>query len=290
MTVLLKTYYPIPRFPPISLSGAACALGCSHCDGHYLGGMLPAATPESLVERCRALAHEGAVGVLLSGGSDKDGSILNLALMTDAIRTVRRETDLILNVHPGLIDAATAQNLTVDFASLDIPSDDVIRRVLGLDATTADYIAAYRNLRGASIDVVPHVTVYTGDEARLLRDIAADGAAPRVIVVIVFSPTRGTLMADEPAPGPDAVARVINEIKATFPQTEIALGCMRPRSRALRDAIEVAALDAGVARMELPSQRTLHYATALGYAIAQFDACCALPEAFEAGAARVIAG
>jgi uncharacterized radical SAM superfamily protein len=286
VTVLLKTYYPIPRFPPISLSGAACELQCSHCDGHYLGGMLPATTPEALVERCRVLAQDGAIGVLLSGGSDENGKILNLASMTGAIRTVKRETNLILNVHPGLIDATTAQNLTVDFASLDIPSDDVIRRVLGLDATTADYITAYRNLRAADIDVVPHVTVYTGDEARLLREIAADDA-PRVIVVIVFSPTRGTLMADEPAPGPEVVARVVTEVKATFPDTEIALGCMRPRSRALRDAIEVAALDAGVSRMELPSQRTLRYATARGYAIAQFDACCALPEAYETTATRI---
>lgn len=282
----LKTYYPIPRFPPISLSGAACELHCAHCDGHYLGGMHPAATPESLVERCRALAQNSAVGVLLSGGSGKDGTILNLASMTDAIRTVKRETDLILNVHPGLIDAATAQNLTVDFASLDIPSDDVIRRVQRLEATTADYIAAYRNLRDAGIDVVPHITVYDGDEAKLLSAIAADGAAPRVITVIVFSPTRGTPMADEPAPDAETVARVIREIKAMFPQTEISLGCMRPRSRALRDAIEVAALDAGVSRMELPSQQTLRYAAERGYEIAKFDACCALPEAFEAWAAR----
>lgn len=282
----LKAYYPIPRFPPISLSGAACELHCAHCDGHYLGGMQPAATPESLVERCRALAQNGAIGVLLSGGSGKDGAILNLASMTDAIRTVKHETNLILNVHPGLINTATAQKLTVDFASLDIPSDDVIRRVQGLDATTADYIAAYRNLRNAGIDVVPHVTVYNGDEARLLQEISTDGDAPRVIVVIVFSPTRGTPMEGEPAPDAETVARVIREIKAMFPQTEVALGCMRPRSRALRDAIEVGALDAGVSRMELPSQRTLRYATEQGYEVVKFDACCALPEAFEVRAAR----
>lgn len=287
--MLLKTYYPIPRFPPISLSGPACELHCKHCDSRYLGGMLPATTPESLLERCRALAENGAVGALLSGGSDRRGGILNLAAMTDAIRAVKRETNLILNAHPGLIDAATARNLAVDFASLDIPSDDVIRRVMGLDATTADYIAAYYNLRDAGIEVTPHVTVYTGDEARLLRDIAQEGDAPRVIVIIVFAPTRGTPMADAPAPGPEAVARVIGEVRTMFPRAELSLGCMRPRSRALRDAIEAAALDAGVARMELPSQRTLRYAAARGYEIVKFDACCALPEAFEARAVHVSA-
>ncbi len=277
----LKAYYPLPKFQPISLSGAACKLHCNHCDATYLGGMLPATMPEALVERCRALRQNGAIGELLSGGSDTDGALLNLTAMTDAIRQARQETGLIFNVHPGLIDATTASALTVDFASLDIPSDDVIRRVLGLDATTADYIAAYHTLRAAGIDVVPHVTVYNGDEAGLLQSIAAGDDLPHTIVVIVFSPTRGTPMADLPAPGPEAVASVVAEVKALFPQADIALGCMRPRTRAHREAIELAALRAGVARMELPSQKTLRYARDAGYEIVSFDACCALPRVYE---------
>lgn len=284
----LKTYYPMPKFPPVSLSGAVCNLHCAHCDATYLGGMLPADTPDALLQRCRALRQNGALGALLSGGSDTTGALLNLAAMTDAIRQARHETDLIFNLHPGLIDAATAQKLAgvVDFASLDIPSDDVIRRVLGLDATTADYIAAYHTLRAAGIDVVPHVTVYNGDEAGLLRPIAAAGDAPHTIVVIVFSPTRGTPLADAPAPGPEAVANVVAEVKALFPEAEIALGCMRPRTRVLREAIELAALRVGVARMELPSQKTLRYARDAGYEIASFDACCALPTDLEPVAVR----
>jgi len=286
--VQLKTYYPLPKFPPISLSGAACALHCAHCDATYLGGMLSATTPEALVNRCRALRQNGAIGALLSGGSDADGALLNLASMTDAIRQAKQETRLIFNLHPGLIDAATAQQLAgaVDFASLDIPSDDVLRRVLGLDATTADYIAAYHTLRAAGIDVVPHVTVYQGDEAELLRPIAAAGDTPHTIVIIVFSPTRGTPLADAPAPGPEAAANVIAEVKVLFPAAEISLGCMRPRARALREAIELAALQAGVARMELPSQKTLRYARDAGYEIIVLDACCALPEVYESTGVR----
>ncbi len=281
----LKTYYPIPRFPPLSLSGATCNLRCRHCDATYLGGMLPAETPDALLAQCRALRQQGAVGVLLSGGSDRDGSLLNLAALTDAIRQAKQETGLIFNVHPGLIDADTAHRLAVDFASLDIPSDDVIRRVHGLDATTDDYIAAYHTLRAAGIPVVPHVTVYRGDEARLLRPLAA-GDAPSVIVVIVFSPTRATPLAEAAAPEPDAVAEVVARIRAQFPAAEIALGCMRPRARALRAAIEIAALQAGVTRMAVPAQATLRHAEDAGYAIAAFDACCALPAARESAAIR----
>ena len=286
----LKAYYPLPKFPPISLSGAACALHCAHCDATYLGGMLPADTPEALVERCHVLRQNGANGALLSGGSDTDGALLNLAAMTDAIRQAKQETGLLFNLHPGLIDTATAQQLAgaVDFASLDIPSDDVIRRVLGLSAPTADYIAAYRTLRVAGIDVVPHVTVYNGDEAGLLRPIAAAEDTPHTIVVIVFSPTRGTPMADVPAPGPEGVANVVAGVKALFPSAEISLGCMRPRSRALREAIELAALRAGVARMELPSQKTLRYAREAGYEVISFDACCALPAICEHSTIRPV--
>lgn len=284
----LKTYYPMPKFPPLSLSGAMCKLHCAHCDATYLGGMLPADTPEALVARCRALRQNGALGALLSGGSDTDGTLLNLAAMTGAIRQAKQETGLIFNLHPGLIDAATAQQLAgaVDFASLDIPSDDVIQHVLGLDATTADYIAAYRTLRAAGIDVVPHVTVYEGDEAGLLQPIAAGDDLPHTVVIIVFSPTRGTPLADAPAPGPEAVVNVIAGVEALFPAAEISLGCMRPRTRPLREAIELAALRAGVARMELPSQKTLRYARDAGYEIATFDACCALPTTYEHTAVR----
>jgi hypothetical protein len=43
----------------------------------------------------------------------------------------------------------------------------------------------------------------------------------------------------------------------------------------------MAALDAGVSRMELPSRQLLAAAQARGYRIERFDACCALPRALE---------
>ena len=35
----LRFYYPKPRFPSVSITGASCALRCKHCGGHYLAGM-----------------------------------------------------------------------------------------------------------------------------------------------------------------------------------------------------------------------------------------------------------
>lgn len=285
---LLKSYYPLPKFPPISLSGAECRLNCRHCNRAYLKGMLPAESSEALIERCRALEAEGAIGVLLSGGSDRDGGILNLPMRLDAIRQVKAKTNLILNIHPGLVDDATAQRLTVDFASLEIPDTGKIRDVSGLDATTADYVATYRRLRAAGVNVVPHIAVYDGQEAGLLDDLIPQPgeAAPETIVVIVFSPTRGTPMADVPPPAPETVRHVVQEIGEMFPETELALGCMRPRSRDVRHAIELAALDAGVSRIALPSRQILATARDRGYTVTAFDGCCALPVAFEDRARR----
>jgi uncharacterized radical SAM superfamily protein len=282
LTVLLKTYTPHPRFPAISLSGARCEMQCRHCNAAYLGGMLAAETPTALVEVCHRLQAEGAVGALLSGGSDRHGHILNLMDMLDAIRQVKAETDLVLNLHPGLVDADTARALAVDIVSLEIPSVAVIRDVFGFHGSTAEYWETYRHLVDAGLTVVPHVAVYTGKEARLLHPLAASGIpAPEVIVIIVFSPTRDTAMAEVPPPSPEAVGGVIAHIKAQFPESELSLGCMRPRDKGLRTEIELAALEAGVTRMEIPSRETLRRAEAQGYEIRLFDACCALPSRFE---------
>jgi uncharacterized radical SAM superfamily protein len=204
--------------------------------------------------------------------------------MLDTIHRIKAETGLILNVHPGLVDAATAealapQNDGVDFASLEIPSEATIRDVFGLDATREDYLATYRRLRDAGVNVVPHVAVYDGTEDRLLAGLESE--APEVIVVIVFSPTADTPMAEASPPTPKMVSDVIGRIGARFPASEIALGCMRPRDRTLRDALELAALEAGVLRMELPSRKTQAIAQSRGYTLQRFDACCALPAALE---------
>lgn len=282
----LKTYHPIPKFPPISISGTQCQLSCQHCNREYLRGMVPAMTPETLLQTCRDLRDKGAIGVLVSGGSTRDGGILNMREMREALRQAKAETGLILNIHPGLMDEATVQALSgaIDFVSLEIPSTETIRDVFGLDATTEDYVDINRRMKAAGMNVMPHITVFDGTEGRLLRPLTSS-AHPEVIVVITFTPTRGTPMAESAAPTPEMVKGVISRVKEMFPETELSLGCMRPRRRELRVALELAALDAGVARMELPSQQTLDVARERGYTIERFDACCALPTALEAVAA-----
>lgn len=275
--MLLKTYYPSPSFPPISISGDKCLLKCRHCNGVYLKNMIPAETPMSLVKACRKLNENNGVGFLLSGGYDKNGKLLNLERMLPAIKKIKKETKLIINIHTGFMDKDIADNLDVDSASLEIPSNNTIKNVFRLDKTTDDYVETYYNLKNAGIDVTPHVCVYSGDEHKLLEGIEK----PSVIVVIVFTPTKNTPMQNEKNPGPKMVGNVIRNIKKMFPETEISLGCMRPRKTIIREEIEIEAFDSGVSRIEIPSKKTISYAKEKGYEIKKFDACCALPERFE---------
>ncbi len=275
--MLLKTYYPSPSFPPVSISGDKCVLKCKHCNGVYLNHMLPAETPGSLIKTCRKLNEKNCVGFLLSGGYDKKGKLLNLERMLSAIKKIKKETKLIINIHPGLLNKKTAEQLCVDFVSLEIPSNDVIKNVFGLNKKTDDYVETYYNLKSAGIDVAPHVCVYSGDEHKLLENIEK----PSSIVVIVFTSTKGTPMQNESTPEAKKVGNVIKNIKKMFPETEISLGCMRPRNRVIRNRIEIEALKSGVSRMEIPSKKTLNYAEEHNYEIKRFDACCALPEKFE---------
>ncbi|MDF1514780.1 MAG: hypothetical protein P1S60_13305, partial [Anaerolineae bacterium] len=269
---------PVPRFPAISISGTQCDLHCKHCNASYLGGMLAATTPEQLLKLSHNLVQKGAVGMLLSGGSDSRGCILNLDAMTSAINQVKSQTDLIINVHPGLASDYIASNLKVDFASLEIAADATIKEVFGLPFMYSDYIDAYHRLIEGGNTVVPHVSVYDGTEHHLLAGMTA----PETIVVIVFSPTRNTPMAHYPSPTPIMVENVIRHIKEMYPETEISLGCMRARDRKIRHEIEMAALQGGATRMELPMRKTLQHVHAMGFTdVINFDACCALPTALE---------
>ncbi|MBU2565322.1 MAG: radical SAM protein, partial [Candidatus Thermoplasmatota archaeon] len=94
--MLLKTYYPSPGFPPISISGDKCTLKCRHCSSVYLKNMIPSETPEKLTKVCRKLDENNAVGILLSGGYNKDGKLLNLERMLPAVKKIKKETKLII--------------------------------------------------------------------------------------------------------------------------------------------------------------------------------------------------
>ena len=274
--------YPHPRFPTISITGGECALECKHCGRFYLQNMLSCPSPDILHRTCSELAASGARGVLLSGGYNSEGYV-SFEPFLDSIGRVKRETGLFLNLHTGLMPAWLARELGrvgVDMASVDLIGDDeTIKLVLGLERTTRDYEHALRDLNSAIPHVVPHICIglHEGEirGERTALELAAE-VNPRALVWLVLAPTPGTEFEHATGPSPAEVGELIAEARLKFPEAMLALGCMRPRD-ARRVEFELAALRAGIDRMEIPTRQTLEAARAMGLSIKKLHACCAVP-------------
>ena len=289
MDKVFRAYYVWPRFPSVSMSGDCCALHCKHCNHTYLSDMQGLTTPDQLIEKCRGFAEQGAVGFLLSGGCDKNGEMLNLRKLLPTIKMIKDETDLVVKLHAGFVDKFLAEAIVsagVDIASVEVVgSNETIKEIFDFNATVESYCQTLENLDAAGMPfIVPHVCVGL-HYGKLLGEFKAlelikQYCSPSVLVMIVFRPTKGTVMEKCTIPSPDDVSVVVKKAKEVFSSVEVSLGCIRPRSK-LREEIELAALKAGVTRMEIPSKKTLVAAREMGFTIKNVEACCALPKELE---------
>ncbi len=275
--------YPHPNFPTISITGDSCSLSCKHCSRHYLRSMVPCTTPDALFSTCLDLASNGARGVLLSGGYNSDGYI-SFEPFLDAIERVKRETGLFISAHTGLVPSWLARELGhagVDLADFDlVGSDETIKLVLGVDRTAEDYRSSLHALNRHVPHVVPHICIglHAGEVKgeREALQIAAE-IEPKELVLLVLVPTIGTEFERVFGPSPAVVGELVADARLRFPMAMLALGCMRPRD-ARRDEIELQALRSGIDRIEIPGERTIEAARAMGLNVKYLHSCCAVPE------------
>jgi lipoyl synthase len=267
------------QFPTISITGSSCSLNCKHCEGKILETMQPATTPDKLYQVCQRLKKKGAIGCLVSGGSQINGSV-PLKDFIPTLERIKRDMDLNIHVHTGIIDVPTAKALKhsgVDAALIDIVgSDETIKNILNLNATAEDYATSLRNLHESGIPFIPHVIVGLHDglmkgEFQALKMIAPHD--PPALVIIAFMPVRGTSMAATKPPQPVDIARVIATARVMFPKTPLALGCMRPKGRH-RSESDILAIKAGVSAIAFPHQEGVEYATSEGYKVNFSSYCC----------------
>ncbi len=292
MNKIFRSYYVWPKFPSISMSGNNCALYCKHCNHTYLNDMQSLPNPEKFFETCRKFADNGTIGFLLSGGCNKNGEMLNLRKLLPLIKKVKKETDLIIKLHTGFVDKKLAEdivNAEIDIASIEVVgSDETIKEIFDFNATINSYSSTLHNLESAGIPyIIPHVCIglHYGQlkgEFNALK-IIKKSCKPSLLVIIIFRPTKGTILENCKIPSIDDISKVIKKAKEFFPNKDISLGCMRPRTK-WRNEIEFAALQSGVTRMEIPSKKTLKAAKEMGYTIRTINACCALPEELESRA------
>lgn len=287
-----RFYYPKPRFPSVSITGASCALNCKHCGGHYLAGMHGVDTASKLKEFCVKHEANGGVGILVSGGSNPQGRV-PLERFYGALSWVKENTGLIVNVHTGLMDSRQTDELAstgVDIVSADVVgSDETIRRVYGLDARVENYNETLLALKEAQVrNIVPHICVGLDfgeirGEARAIE--VASEIEPEIIVILGLIPTKDTAMEFVDPPSSEDLAKVVAATRLMSPGSSVAVGCMRSRMDKSRG--EMLAIRAGSDRLVLPTSTTVKAAADEGFEIKHLDGCCSIPEKLERRALRV---
>jgi uncharacterized radical SAM superfamily protein len=286
---VLKIYTPTKRFPAISITGSECALNCEHCNKKYLKGMEQIQKTKDLEQFLIELSKRNGVGALISGGSELDGSVPLFGFL-DTIKKVKKETNLIINVHTGLLNEETAKKLAeanVDIISFDINMDEeVVRNIYHLDTELSDYKSAIDLLKKYGLNIVPHICIglhygKLNKELESIKFIKEAKINPSLIVIIVLIPPKDSKIRFD-QPKSEDIARIITILRLVFPKTEISLGCMRPRGK-IKIEIEKAAIKAGISRIEIPSKDTLKWLKNNNSKIQYkfYSACCAIPDKFE---------
>jgi uncharacterized radical SAM superfamily protein len=286
---IIKIYTPGKSFPAISVTGSQCFLSCEHCNKKYLKAMHPITSTNDLSSFLLKHSQQGGIGALISGGCLPDGSIPLLDYL-DSIKRIKKETNLIINAHTGLLDEHLANKLAdakIDIISFDFNLDDkIIKDIYHLDKNLDDYKKALNILRKYKLNIVPHICIglYYGklhNELESIKYLKISEFDPPLIVLIALIPPNESKSKFEP-PKPIDIAKIISIIRFVFPKTEISLGCMRPRG-ALKIEIEKFALNAGINRIEIPSKKTLKWASKIHPEISFkfFSACCAIPQNLE---------
>ena len=268
------------EFASISVTGTACALGCEHCKTNVLHGMADLRRHEgSLFDLCADLASKGARGVLISGGSDKQGRVPLLAHVPDMIR-VRNELGLAIRVHTGLPDEETCAALgevRLDGAMIDIIGHrDTMREVYHLDADPEDYENSLAWLEEHQIPMIPHIILglhfgrMLGEENALSMIVRHP---PKISVLVVLMPLTGTPMFGVPPPSVEEIGTFFEQARKALPSTPVMLGCARPMGD-LKVEIDRLAVNAGLNGIAYPANGIVEYARQNGLHPKFINACC----------------
>lgn len=266
-------------FQTYSITGYNCKLKCNHCEGKILKTMRPIHTPNQLLEEAIQLKKDGGIGCLISGGSKLDGTI-EFRPFFPIIKQIKEKLGLTVFVHTGIINFETAKELKrakVDLALIDIIGSKRTLKKLNIKFGLEQYINSLKALQKAKMKFVPHILVgldgkELDNELKALRIIS--NTKPNAIVIIGFMPISKTNMEKNQPANPENIAKIVIASKLLFPNTPIALGCMRQRGKK-RTITELYALKAGVSAIAFPSKETINFAKTNCYKIQYHPYCCA---------------
>lgn len=269
------------RFLPVSVTGGACALQCDHCRAAVLKGMPSVPAAGGLFPLAQKLRAGGTDGVLVSGGSRRDGGVPLLRHVPD-MRRVREELGMKVVVHSGLVDDATADGLAeagVDAVMLDIiGADATVREVYHLDRTAADFDRSLALLAARGLRIIPHIVLgmhygrFLGEHDAL--DMVRQYPVSTLILVVLM-PLTGTPMAALPPPDTDEVIGFFRTARHAMPDTPINLGCGRPMGE-VKVRLDRGAVDEGLNGIAYPADGAIAYAKSRGLEPKLYEYCCSM--------------
>jgi hypothetical protein len=270
------------KFAAISVTGRRCALRCEHCKGELLESMIPAENPKTFSQVVDRLCSHGALGVLVSGGADKNGEV-PLREFIPAIRAIKeRDPQFKIIVHTGLIQEGPARELKeagVDQILIDVIGDeDTIRQVYHLNKRVRDYEDTLLMLKEMGHRLAPHIIIghHFGEikgEWKALEMVTRIGV--ETLVLVVIKPLLPMKTSGIKIPKPEETSRISAIARILNPHIPIRMGCIRP-AHPWKAEMEKGFIDSGVNTIAYPLQGTMDYAKEIGLETRCIDMCCSL--------------
>lgn len=256
----------------LSTTKNECSLNCAHCNGHYLKNMTPIQDYEVKIE------SRNITSFLLSGGCSYEGDVpINAHI--DTIKKLKQK-GYKLNAHLGLMDEKSIIELCkyIDIVSFDLVFDkETIKEVYKMDKYKEDYIKTY-NVIKENTEIAPHICIgLKGGKIKGEYEIIEylEKNPPKKLTFIVLIPTKDTEYEKVAPPELEEVADLLCRARINLPNTEINLGCMRPRG-SYRKELDQLAIMCGVNKIVLPAKSAKDKATELNMTITECKECCVL--------------
>jgi uncharacterized radical SAM superfamily protein len=268
------------RYPAISITGNQCDLLCEHCKGKLLEPLVKAGSPDVLLRIAGKFAQNGAHGILLTGGADRNGR-LPWKRYYESIQKIRERSSLYLSAHTGFPDRETCRllkNAGLNQALIDVIGDEKAASQIYHLPSLETVLRALEALNESGLELVPHVVAglhYGKIEAEYEALKIIKRFQPAALVVVVLTPLKGTPMTGVSPPHPLEIGRLIATARLLMPEVPISLGCERSRNR---DGwlMERLAIRAGANRMAVWSEAAIEECKHLGLAPRFQATCCSL--------------
>ena len=270
------------HFAAISVTGRHCDLKCDHCQGKLLESMIPALTPEAFLATVGRLQSQGGLGLLLSGGANRQGEV-PLEPFIPAIRAVKeKDPGFKIIVHTGLIRRHLARDLKeagVDQVLMDVIGDEeTIHQIYHLDRRVEEYEETLAMLKETGHRLAPHIIIghHFGEirgEWKALEMVTRVGVDTLVLVVI--KPLSCSRKGSFRIPTPEETSRISSVARILNPSTPVRIGCIRP-AHPWKAKMEKGFIDSGINTIAYPLQGTIEYAKERGLKTRFAEMCCSL--------------